>query len=104
MALFNSERRNSTLFYLHFFHQVCDFPPTFHVLLEEVGAAQVGAPDLVDGQGGVDLLQQSAQHVLVAVLEADVVGDGLQHLEQHFLGSSGQHLEPVIAGLFFATL
>ena len=58
-----------------------DPPPAVEVLPEEVGAAQVAAPHVVDRHGGVDLVQQAAQDVLVAVVGVHHGRHLLQHPE-----------------------
>ena len=58
---------------------LCDPPPALEVLPEEVGAAQVAAPHVVDRHGRVHLVQQLPEHVLVAVVGVHHLSHLLQH-------------------------
>ena len=69
--------------YLHFLDDLCDLPLALEVLLEELLAAEVAAPDVVDGEGGVELVEELAEDVLVDVALVHAVRHLLKHTEEH---------------------
>jgi len=79
--------------HLHSLHHLRDSPAAQCVLTEEVFSSQVRAPHVVNAHGGVQLVQQLVQHVLIGgarVLRVNSRSHGLQHAEKHFLSSSRQ--------------
>ena len=69
--------------YLHFLDDLGDLPLALEVLLEELLAAEVAAPDVVDGEGGVELVEELAEDVLVDVALVHAVRHLLKHTEEH---------------------
>lgn len=60
------------------------------MLPEEAGAAEVRSPHVVDGHGGVELVQQLPEHVLAPLVLVDGLGQHLQQPEQDLLGRAGK--------------
>ena len=52
---------------------------------------------MINGHGGVELVQELSEDVLVVVVPVDGVGHLLQDLEEHLLRVSGQLDQPVVA-------
>ena len=83
--------------YLRLFHDLCDPPPALEVLPEQLLAAQVAAPHAVDAHGGVDLVEEPPQHVLVTVVCVHHLGHLLEHSEEHLLRGAGQLQQLLVA-------